>query len=183
MMTLHSSLLLGILISQDGSCAFFFLGLFRAEPAAYGSSQARGRIRAAAYTTAIDIATQDPRHVCHLHHGSRQSRILNPLSDARDRIQVLMDTSQVHEPLSHDKNSLCPFVILALCKWCHATHRNENLLVARPVSPEALSTSVDREPLIVGNCCATFCGILYICSQAPLSGCCLLYTSPSPRDS
>ena len=44
--------------------------LFRAAPAAYGSSQARGRIRAAAaYATAT--ATQDPSQVCVLHHSSR----------------------------------------------------------------------------------------------------------------
>ena len=31
--------------------------------------------------------------------------VLNPLSKARDRIHTLMDTSQVHQPLSHDRNS------------------------------------------------------------------------------
>ena len=35
-----------------------------------------------AYTTAI--ATQDPSLVCDLHHSSRQRRILNSLSKARD---------------------------------------------------------------------------------------------------
>ena len=35
-----------------------------------------------AYTTAT--ATQDLRHVCDLHHSSRQHQILNPLSEARD---------------------------------------------------------------------------------------------------
>ena len=38
-------------------------------------------------------ARQDPRHVCNLHHGSRQCRILNPLSEARDQTHVLMDTA------------------------------------------------------------------------------------------
>ena len=41
-------------------------------------------------------ATQDPSHVCDLHHSSQQGRILNPLSEAGDQTQVLMDTSQVH---------------------------------------------------------------------------------------
>ena len=36
-----------------------------------------------AYATAT--ATQDPNHVCDLHHSSQQHRILNPLSEARDR--------------------------------------------------------------------------------------------------
>ena len=47
-----------------------------------------------AHTTAT--ATSDPRRVCGLHHSSRQHRIPNPLSEARDQTQVLMDTSQVH---------------------------------------------------------------------------------------
>ena len=45
-----------------------------------------------AYGTAT--ATQDPSHICNLHHSSRQCRILNPLSEARDWTR-LMDTSQV----------------------------------------------------------------------------------------
>ena len=45
---------------------FFFFFLFGAVPTAYGSSQARGQIRAmaVAYTTAT--ATWDPIHVCNL---------------------------------------------------------------------------------------------------------------------
>ena len=39
--------------------------------------------------------TWDPSCVCDLHHSSRQCWILNPLSKARDWIQVLMDTSWV----------------------------------------------------------------------------------------
>ena len=49
-----------------------------------------------AYTTAT--ATRDPSRVCDLHHSSRQRRILNPLTEARDRTCVLMDTSQIHFP-------------------------------------------------------------------------------------
>ena len=71
-----------------------FVLLFRVARMAYGSSQARGRIRAA-------VASQpwqwwDPSHVCNLHYSSRQCWILNPLSKARDRTQVLRDTSQIH---------------------------------------------------------------------------------------
>ena len=71
--------------------------LFRAAPTAYEGSQARGRIGAVkllACTTAT--AMQDPTCVCDLHHSSRQHKILNPLSKARDRTCVLMDTSQIH---------------------------------------------------------------------------------------
>ena len=45
------------------------------------------------YTTAT--ATQDLSCICDLHHGSRQSQILNPLRKARDQINILMDPSQV----------------------------------------------------------------------------------------
>ena len=45
------------------------------------------------YTTAT--VTQDPSHVCDLHHSSQQCQILNPLSEARDRTRSLMDTSQI----------------------------------------------------------------------------------------
>ena len=48
------------------------------------------------YTTAT--ATQDPSHVCNLHHSSWQHWILNPLSEARDQTCILIDTSQVFKP-------------------------------------------------------------------------------------
>ena len=46
-----------------------------------------------AYTTAT--AMQDPICVFDLHHSSRQCQILNPLSEARDQIPILMDSSWV----------------------------------------------------------------------------------------
>ena len=46
-----------------------------------------------AYTTAA--ATQDPSHVYDLHSSSWQRQILNPLSEARARTHVLMDTGGV----------------------------------------------------------------------------------------
>ena len=57
---------------------------------AFGSSQARGPIRAIAAS---------------LHHSSWQCQILNPLSEARDRTRVLMNTSQILNMLSHEGNS------------------------------------------------------------------------------
>ena len=44
------------------------------------------------YTTAT--AMRDRSHIFNLHHGSWQCCILNPLSEARDQIHILMDTSQ-----------------------------------------------------------------------------------------
>ena len=46
-----------------------------------------------AYTTAT--AMRDPSCVCSLHLSSQQCQILNPLSQARDRTSVLMDTNRV----------------------------------------------------------------------------------------
>ena len=69
----------GASVPPAGSLSFFF----RATPEAYGGSQARDRIRA--------VATG-------LRHSSRQYRILNPLSEARDRTYVLMYASQISFP-------------------------------------------------------------------------------------
>jgi len=54
----------------------------------------KSELQLPAYTTAT--ATPDPSRVCDLHHSSPHSRILNPLSEARDRTCILMDTSQIH---------------------------------------------------------------------------------------
>ena len=62
---------------------------------AYGSSQARGPIRAKlpGYTTAT--GTWDLSHDYDLHHSSQQHWIPNPLSQARDQTHILTDTSQI----------------------------------------------------------------------------------------
>ena len=67
-------------------------------------------------------AMPDPSHICDLHHSSWQCQILNPLSEARDRICVLVDISQVLNPLSHSGNFLslpfnCSLVCLSLTLW------------------------------------------------------------------
>ena len=62
---------------------------------AYGGSKARGEIRAAAAGLTTVTAMPDLSCVCDLHHSTWQGRILNPLSEARDRTRVLMDTSWV----------------------------------------------------------------------------------------
>ena len=62
-----------------------------------------------AYTTAT--AMQDPNHICNLHHSLQQSQILNPLSKVRNRTHILMDTSWVREPLSHDGNSKTLYIL------------------------------------------------------------------------
>ena len=69
---------------------------FRAEPAAYGSSQlvVKLQLQLPAYTTAA--ATQDLRHVCDLNHRSQQCQIPDMLSEARDWTCILMDSSRIH---------------------------------------------------------------------------------------
>ena len=67
---------------------------FRATPMAYGSSQPRGQIGATA--TPQPQQRWDPNHICDLYHSSRQCRIPNPLSGARDRTCILMGSSQIH---------------------------------------------------------------------------------------
>ena len=46
-----------------------------------------------AYATAT--AMQDPSHIYDLRQSSQQCQILNPMSKARDRTRVLMDSSRV----------------------------------------------------------------------------------------
>ena len=72
---------------------FFFFLVFMAAPVAHGSSQARGPIGATVLACAT--ATRDPSLICDLYQRSWQCRILNSLSEARDRTCILMDPSRV----------------------------------------------------------------------------------------
>ena len=100
----------------------FFFGLFRATPAACGSSQARGRIRAVAARLCFSHSNADLSLVCHLQHSSRQGQILNPRSEAGDRTRVLIGYESGSLLLSHDGNSLIslllklPCVLISFCK-------------------------------------------------------------------
>ena len=47
----------------------------------------------------------DPSHICNSHCSLRQHQIFNPLCEAKDRICILMDTSQILNPISHNRNS------------------------------------------------------------------------------
>ena len=62
-----------------------------------------------AYTTAT--ATQGPSCICDLHCIWQQCPILNPLSKARDRTHIFMDTSWILHLLSHNGNSCTTYFI------------------------------------------------------------------------
>ena len=81
---------------------FFFLGpqVWHMEVPRLG---VQSELQPPAYTTAT--ATRDLSRVCNLHHSFRRCQIFNPLSGARDRTRILMDTCWVLNPLSHNKNS------------------------------------------------------------------------------
>ena len=73
----------------------FVFCLFRAAPVAYGASQAGGWIKAAAAGLHHSHSNVGSEVCPDLHHSSWQCWIPNPLSEARDRTQVLMDTSWI----------------------------------------------------------------------------------------
>ena len=76
-------------------------------PAAHGSSQARAELepQLLAYTKATATAMPDLTPICDPCHSLQQRQILNPLSEAGDQTQTLMDTGQVPNLLSHNRNS------------------------------------------------------------------------------
>ena len=69
--------------------------LFRAAPVAYGGSQARDRIGAAAANLHHSHSNMGSEPDRDLHHSSWQCRILNSLSEARDGPFTLINTSQM----------------------------------------------------------------------------------------
>ena len=72
-----------------------FVAFFRAAPAAYGGSKAKGQIRATAADLHHSHSNIRSEPLCDLHHSSWQCRILNPLSEAGDRTCMVMDPGQI----------------------------------------------------------------------------------------
>ena len=81
---------------------FFFFFFLRAALAAY-----RGPRLGVEWELQTHHSRSNSRSsiTCNLDHSSRQHHILNPLSEARDHTRILMDTSQISFPLSHNGNS------------------------------------------------------------------------------
>ena len=86
---------------------FVCLLLFRAVLVAYGGSKARGSNLYSLYYSHSNAGSE---LICDLHRRLQQRWILNPLSEARDQICLLMDASWVLNPLRHSRNSPCPFL-------------------------------------------------------------------------
>ena len=72
---------------------------------AYGISQAEVKAELQLLACATAMATPDLSQAVPC-HSSQQCRILNPLSEARDRTRILMDTSWVCNLLSLPKREL-----------------------------------------------------------------------------
>ena len=82
-------ILLFVLLFTLSSIIYFLL--FRAVHMAYD----RGWTGAMLLAYTIGTAAWDPSHICDLHHTSWQHWIPDPLSEARDRTRIFMDTSWI----------------------------------------------------------------------------------------
>ena len=78
---------------------------FKVVPVAYGSSSAGVELEPQLPAYATATAMCNPSLICDLHRSPQQCQILNPLSEARDRTCISMDTSQACFLLSHSGNS------------------------------------------------------------------------------
>ena len=86
----------------------FVFALSRAAPTARGGSQARGRIGSCSHRPTPEPQQRRIQAMSAAYTTAQgNARSFNPLSKARDRTRILMDTSQVHNLLSHNGNFRC----------------------------------------------------------------------------
>ena len=79
--------------------------------------------------------------ICDLYHISQHCRILNPLSEARDRTHILMGTNQVLNPVRHDGNSLyclCWGPMPTVCRSSQVRDRTYGIAVFRATAVTTL---------------------------------------------
>ena len=88
--------------------SFFFLGLYLRH-----TKVPRLGVELVPQLPTTATAMPDPSCNFNLHCSSWQHQTLNPLREARDRTHIIMDTSWVLNPLSHNGNS--HQLILYLC--------------------------------------------------------------------
>ena len=84
---------------------FGFLFVFKGCTHGIWSSRVMGQLELQLLTYTTATAMLDLSHLCELHRRLWQHQILNPLSKARERTWIPMDTNQVLNPLSHNGNS------------------------------------------------------------------------------
>ena len=102
----HPSAVWSLVSACDLQKNSFFL--LMVSPTAYGCSQARGQIRAA--IASLHHSHSNTRSEPHLQRASsQQHQMLNPLSKARVRSWILMDTSWILNSMSHNGNSTKKF--------------------------------------------------------------------------
>ena len=90
-------------------CFFVFVIFFWLHLWHMGGSRLGGKLVLWLPAFTIATATPDLSYVCNLHHRSRQCRILNLVSKARNQTYVLMDTSQIRY---HWATTVTPFSVL-----------------------------------------------------------------------
>ena len=98
--------------------SFFFFFFFRATPTHMEVPRLGVESSCSCQPTPQPHQFQDLSHVCILYPSSRQRRIHNPLSEARDQTHIFMDTSQVLLLLSHNGSSNYLFLFTAAPVAC-----------------------------------------------------------------
>ena len=91
----------------------FFVFLFKATPVACGHSWARGRIGAAA---GHHHSHSNAGHTCDPCHSLRQRQILHPLSQARNRTCIIMETTRGSQPAEPQQELLSNLFLIAQLK-------------------------------------------------------------------
>ena len=104
---------------QSGSKGWRTRSAVRATPVAHGGSRLGVELDLQLLAYATATSTWDPSCVCDLHHSSRQHRILNPLSKARDQICILKDTNWICFPCA-TVGAPCLFFLFrpSTIGWC-----------------------------------------------------------------
>ena len=129
-----------------------------AAPMAYGSSQARSWIGAAAEVYATATATSDPSHICDIHCSLWQPQTLNPMSEARDRMRILTDM-------------YCLFIYFSLA-MPEACRGSQAIAVTRATALTTLDPLLAElwgNSSIVGFCLLIFCWGLCLYSSKILA--------------
>ena len=92
-------------LSHQGAQNLTFNFLFIPTPIAYGSSQARGQIRAAAEAHTTATTPPNLSCICDLCCSLQQHQILNPMSKTRDQTHIFTETTSGPSPTKPHGNS------------------------------------------------------------------------------